>query len=115
MLETIGASTSAQMAGRFNWSPATPGADDNETTDASAAFDELISNANRAMSPEERNAIFREAEALLIDQAIYVPLGHWVQRFVQKPWLKGTRQGPWSGSIPVRFDDAVLIEGRPGS
>jgi ABC-type transport system substrate-binding protein len=59
-----------------------------------------------------RNDAYRSAEQLLLDNAVLIPLGHWVQRYVQKPWLQGTRQGPWSGNIPVRFDRDVVIRGR---
>jgi oligopeptide transport system substrate-binding protein len=109
LLETIGTSTSPAMAGVFNWSTEVEGVDDQVPGDASAEFEELILQANATTDDVERNALFREAEQLLLDNAVYVPLGHWVQRYLQKPWLTGTRQGPWSGSIPVRFDDAVLI------
>jgi hypothetical protein len=44
-----------------------------------------------------------------VRNAVYIPLGHWVQSFVQKPWLTGTRQGPWSGRLPVRFDRNVTV------
>jgi hypothetical protein len=29
--------------------------------------------------------------------------------FVQKPWLQGTRQGPWTGRLPVLFDQNVVV------
>ncbi len=109
LLETIGTSTSTAMAGVFNWSAELEAVDDQAPGDASAEFDELITEANATTDDVERNARFREAEQLLLDNAVYVPLGHWVQRYLQKPWLTGTRQGPWSGSIPVRFDEAVLV------
>jgi ABC-type transport system substrate-binding protein len=109
LLETVGASESPAMAGVFNWSAEIEPVEDQEVGPASTQFDELIAQANSSTEDGERNALHREAEQLLLDNAVYVPLGHWVQRFVQKPWLTGTRQGPWSGSIPVRFDEAVLV------
>jgi ABC-type transport system substrate-binding protein len=109
LLETVGASESPAMAGVFNWSAEIEPAEDQEVGPASTQFDELIAQANSSTDDAERDALYREAEQLLLDNAVYVPLGHWVQRFVQKPWLTGTRQGPWSGSIPVRFDEAVLV------
>ena len=34
---------------------------------------------------------------------------NWVPMFVQKPWLQGTRQGPWTGRLPVLFDQSVVV------
>lgn len=110
VLEHIGASHSPAMAGWFNWSPNLEGVDNQNPGEAAAAFDEAIATANSTTAEEEMNAAFQEAEQLLLDNAVYVPLGHWVQRYVQQPWLEGTRQGPWSGSIPVRLDEAVTFD-----
>jgi ABC-type transport system substrate-binding protein len=111
LLRTIGLSTSPYMAGWFNWSPDLEPVDDQAPGDASAEFDELLAAASSATAPEARNDAYRQAEQLMIDNAVYIPLGHWVQRYVQKLWLTGTRQGAWSGRIPVRFDDQVVIRG----
>jgi ABC-type transport system substrate-binding protein len=112
LLRTIGQSTSPFMAGWFNWSPDLEPLDDQSPGDASAGFDELIATANALTDVAERNDAYRGAEQLMIDNAVYIPLGHWVQRYVQKPWLIGTRQGAWSGRIPVRFDEQVVVRGR---
>jgi hypothetical protein len=29
--------------------------------------------------------------------------------YVQKPWLQGTRQGSWTGRLPVLFDKDVVV------
>jgi hypothetical protein len=34
--------------------------------------------------------------------------------FVQQPWLQGTRQGPWTGRLPVLFDKDVVVLRRDG-
>ena len=97
------------MNGVFNWSADltesgefTPGQD-------AARFDETTRQADVTLDQGQRNALYREAEELMLRNAVYVPLGHWVQEFVQKPWLTGTRQGPWSGRLPVRFDRNVVV------
>jgi ABC-type transport system substrate-binding protein len=113
LLQTAGQSTSPYMSGWFNWSPDLETADDQDPGAASSQFDELVSTANLSTEADARNDAFRQAEQLLLDNAVYVPLGHWVQRFVQKPWLQGTRQGAWSGRIPVRLDADVTVQGRP--
>jgi ABC-type transport system substrate-binding protein len=102
-------------AGWINWEPElepigefTPGAD-------AATFDERVNEAFATLDPDARNAAYADAEALLLKNAVLIPLGYWVQRFVQKPWLQGTRQGPWSGSTPVRIDEAVIVVGQPST
>jgi ABC-type transport system substrate-binding protein len=109
LLQRIGQSSSPAMAGWFNWSPELVGVEDQNPGASSAEFDEAISLANQAVDPDERNAAFRSAEQLLLDDAVYVPIGYWVQRFVQQSWLTGTRQGPWSGSLPIAIDEDVEI------
>lgn len=115
LVETIGSPDSSYMVGWFNWSPQLEGVDDQLPGDAAAEFDELISVANESTDQDARNDAHRQAEQLLLDNVVYVPLGHWVQRYLQKPWLQGTRQGPWSGRIPVRFDADVVVRGRPAN
>lgn len=109
----IAAQESEFNAGWFNWEPGleetgefTPGED-------AATFNELIAEAFATLDQETRNGLYREAEELLLRNAVLIPLGYWVQRFVQKPWLQGTRQGPWSGSTPVRIDENVIVVGGP--
>jgi ABC-type transport system substrate-binding protein len=109
LLQRIGQSSSPAMAGWFNWSPELVGVEEQDPGTTSAEFDEAIALANQAVDPDERNAAFRTAEQLLLDDAVYVPIGYWVQRFVQQPWLTGTRQGPWSGSLPIAIDEDVEI------
>ncbi len=112
LVETIGSPGSPYMVGWFNWSPELEAVDDQSPGDAAAEFEELIAAANESTDQDARNDAHRQAEQLLLDNAVYVPLGHWVQRYLQKPWLQGTRQGPWSGRIPVRFDADVVVIGR---
>lgn len=112
LLETAGLSTSQYMVGWFNWSPQLQADGDRDPGAASAEFDSLVTEAGQELDAQVRNDAYRSAEQLLLDNAVLIPLGHWVQRYVQKPWLQGTRQGPWSGNIPVRFDRDVVIRGR---
>lgn len=107
-------------AGWVNWEPEledtgdyTPGAD-------AAAFDELVTTAQTTLDEAERNAAYIEAEQLLLKNAVLIPLGFWSPAYLQKAWLLGTRQGPWSGSTPVRIDaevtvDAALVNATPAS
>lgn len=100
---------SVHNAGWVNWEPEledsgeyTPGAD-------AATFNELISKASATLDETERNQAYADAEALLLKNAVLIPLGYWQPGWLQKDWLSGTRQGPWSGSTPVRIDAEVSI------
>lgn len=106
----IASQSSAYNEGWFNWEPVledsgdfTPGAD-------AALFDEKVTAARASMDETERNTLYAEAEQLLLKNAVLVPIGFWNPKFLQKEWLVGTRQGPWSGSIPVRIDGEVTID-----
>lgn len=114
ILDTAASPDSAAMQGWFNWSAELEAIGDSDPAAAATRFQELTTEANAAVSPDTRNRAFQQAEQLLLDNAVYIPLGHWVQRFVQKPWLQGTRQGAWSGSLPVRIDAEVVVRGRGG-
>ena len=96
------------MAGVFNWSPdleaigGDPGA-------AAAEFADLVARADVELDAATRNDLYRQAEALALENAVYVPIANWVPMFVQKPWLQGTRQGPWTGRLPILFDQNVVV------
>jgi oligopeptide transport system substrate-binding protein len=96
---------SPYMKGVFNWSPdlqGDPGA-------AAKQFADLVAQADVALDTATRNDLYRQAEQLVLDNAVYVPIANWVPMFVQKPWLQGTRQGPWTGRLPVLFDKDVVV------
>jgi oligopeptide transport system substrate-binding protein len=99
---------SPYMAGVFNWSPdlepigGDPGAD-------AATFAELVAQADVELDAATRNDLYRQAEDLVLQNAVYVPIANWVPMFVQKPWLQGTRQGPWTGRLPILFDQNVVV------
>lgn len=103
---------SQYMDGFFNWNvdledegDLTPGADAQQ-------FLDLTDDADREQDPAARNDLYQQAEALALQNAVYVPIGNWVQQYVQKPWLQGTRQGAWSGRLPILFDQNVTVVGR---
>ena len=108
LTETL-ASNSPYMQGVFNWNAEIePVGDFNPGAD-SKTFDELVAKADIELDADTRNDQYRQAEELAIKNAVYIPLGHWVQMFVQKPWLQGTRQGYWTGRLPVLFDKEVVV------
>ncbi|HEV2529767.1 MAG TPA: peptide ABC transporter substrate-binding protein [Thermomicrobiales bacterium] len=103
---------SPYMTGFYNWNADledagefTPGADAQQ-------FADLVADADREQDPDARNDLYAQAEELALQNAVYVPIGNWVQQFVQKPWLQGTRQGAWTGRLPILFDQDVVVIGR---
>lgn len=109
LLSEVFRTDSPYMAGYFNWNADledtgefTPGVD-------AASFDDLTARADVEQDEAARNDLYREAEELVLRNAVYVPMGNWVQMFVQKPWLVGTKQGPWTGRLPVQFDRDVAV------
>ena len=113
LLSTVGQSTSPYMTGWFNWNPKVETVGELDAGEASAEFDRITQEADQELDVEIRNDKYAEAEKILLDNAVYIPLGYWVQKYIQKPWLQGTRQGPWSGRIPVRIDKDVVVTGKP--
>lgn len=102
-------------AGWINWEPSLEPMGDFTPGEDAATFDDHIAQAFATLDQAARNDLYRQAEELLLKDAVMIPLGYWVQRFVQKPWLRGTRQGPWSGSTPVRIDEHVVVVGEPST
>ncbi|MDQ3513570.1 MAG: peptide ABC transporter substrate-binding protein [Chloroflexota bacterium] len=101
------------MEGYYNWSTDLEAVSEDFDPGADAAsFDEMVGQADIEQDEATRNDLYQQAEALALENAVYVPIGNWLQAFVQKPWLQGTRQGPWTGRLPVLFDADVVVIGR---
>jgi oligopeptide transport system substrate-binding protein len=108
LLSDVFSPESPFMQGVFNWSPdlealgGDPGA-------AAAQFSDLVASANVELDTTTRNDLYAQAEAIALENAVYVPIANWVPMFVQKPWLQGTKQGPWTGRLPILFDQDVVV------
>ncbi len=109
LLVDAGHSLAPSMAGWFNWSSTLEPVGDADPGADSAAFDDLVAKADKEPDQAARNDLFKQAEELLLKNAVYVPLMNWKQNFLQKPWLIGTKQGPWTGRVPVWFDKDVVV------
>lgn len=109
LLTVVGAPTAPAMSGIFNWNPDLEAIGDTDPGAAAASFQDLVDQADEERDEATRNDQYGQAEQLLLDNAVYVPLGYWVQMYVQDPALKGTRQGPWTGRMPVLFDKNVVL------
>ncbi len=109
ILNEVCSPDSQYMRGIFNWDEDLeaiggfdPGADASE-------FESITDDADQDPDEASRNETYRRAEELLLNNAVYIPLGYWIQMYVQKPYVQGTRQGPWTGRLPVIFDADVVV------
>jgi ABC-type transport system substrate-binding protein len=109
LISQVFSSASTYNKGFMNWDDTvaeqgdlTPGADSKE-------FDSLVKKADVEQDQATRNDLYKQAEELVLKNAVCVPLANWVQQYVQKPYVQGTKQGPWTGRIPVWFDKDVVV------
>jgi ABC-type transport system substrate-binding protein len=115
LLSFAGRTDSQYMAGYYNWNADLEGSGDFTPGDDAKQFDELTADADVEQDEDKRDDLYQQAEELLLKNAVYVPLGNWVPMYVQKPSLQGTRQGSWTGRLPVLFDkDVVVIKQEDG-
>ena len=109
ILNEVASPDSQYMRGIFNWSDEIePSGDFDPAADAST-FESITDDADLDPDEASRNETYRQAEELILNNAVYIPLGYWIQMFVQKPYIQGTRQGPWTGRLPVKFDADVVV------
>jgi oligopeptide transport system substrate-binding protein len=109
LLTDVFLSTSNYMEGVFNWNPDLEPSGDYDPGADSQAFDDLVKKADVEKDEATRNDLYKQAEELALKNAVYAPLGNWIQMYVQKPWLQGTKQGPWTGRLPALFDKDVVV------
>lgn len=109
LLSEVFSSSSPYMQGVFNWNPGLEAAGGFDPGADSKSFDDLVRRADLELDEATRNDLYQQAETLVLNNAVYIPLGNWRQMFVQKPELQGTRQGPWTGRIPILFDKDVVV------
>jgi oligopeptide transport system substrate-binding protein len=57
-------------------------------------YDSLIRDAARETDPQQRFAMLREAEALLLDQGPTIPIYHYSTNELVKPYVRGIWQNP---------------------
>ncbi|MDQ2682447.1 MAG: hypothetical protein M3Y37_02865, partial [Chloroflexota bacterium] len=112
LISQVFSSDSPYMRGFFNWDDSAEDQGDFTPGAASREFDTLVRKADVELDQATRNDLYRQAEELVLNNAVCVPLGNWVQQFVQKPYLQGTKQGPWTGRVPVWFDKDVVVLAR---
>ena len=112
ILNEICSQHSPYMEGVFNWNSELEPSGEFDPGAAAQEFESLCDDADLEPDEAVRNSLFQQAEELLLNNAVYVPIGYWIQMYVQKPFLTGTKQGPWTGRLPVWFDSEVVITPR---
>ncbi|HYP59790.1 MAG TPA: peptide ABC transporter substrate-binding protein [Thermomicrobiales bacterium] len=111
LVSQVFSSTSPYNKGFVNWDDTAPDQGDLKPGADSREFDTLVKKADVEQDQATRNDLYKQAEELVLRNAVCVPLANWVQQYVQKAYLQGTKQGPWTGRIPVWFDkDAVVVK-----
>ena len=109
LLSNVFSSSSPYMKGYFNWDDSAAAQGDFKPGEDSRTFDETVKKADIEQDQDTRNELYKQAEELVLKNAVCVPLANWVQQYVQKPYIQGTKQGPWTGRIPVWFDKDVVV------
>jgi oligopeptide transport system substrate-binding protein len=78
------------------------GSDANFAQYSNTHFDDLLSNAARALNPDERYRLLSEAEGVLNEDAAMIPLFYYGSRHLIAPYVRG-----WQGNLvdrhPSRF------------
>ena len=113
ILNEICSPDSQYMRGIFNWNDALEAVGDFDPGADAAEFEDITDTADQEPDEAARNELYQQAETLLLNNAVYIPLGYWIQMYVQKPYLQGTKQGPWTGRLPVWFDAEVVVTSQP--
>ena len=93
LLSDVFASGSPYMKGVFNWNSSLAKSGDFDPGADSKSFDDLVQKADVELDQAKRNDLYKQAEELALKNAVYIPIGNWVQMYVQKPWIQGTKQG----------------------
>ena len=71
------------------------------------AVDALLDEARGALDPEQRLALYQEAEQLILDDAAWIPIYFEVENWLVKPYVKNYRVPPIK--IP-KFQNAYILE-----
>jgi oligopeptide transport system substrate-binding protein len=86
---------------------------DGETYDpaaASAEFDELIEQAEVEQDEEVRNDLYYQAEELMLNNAVYVPMANYRFPSLTKPYVKGLAWGAYFYRLPHPLESDFIIE-----
>ncbi|MCA1668164.1 MAG: peptide ABC transporter substrate-binding protein [Thermomicrobia bacterium] len=98
---------------RFDWGTPVPKASYNGVEYDPAAdaktFDALMDQADVEQDPKKRNDLYRQGEALVLKNAVYVPYGTFRYRAVAKPKVKGLEFGAYFYTFPFPIEEKVVV------
>ncbi len=100
---------SPYMQGYFNWATDLAAKGGFDPAADAKSFTDLVNQAETEMDQGKRNDLYKQAEALVLKNAVYAPIANWTPMFLQKPYLQGTKQGTWTGRFPILFDKDVNV------
>jgi ABC-type oligopeptide transport system substrate-binding subunit len=69
------------------------------------AYDELLERARRATEQEERMDVYRQADRILVEEAVVLPLCYGQQQLLIKPWV---RRYPVAAEHFVFWKDVII-------
>lgn len=104
---------SVYMKDSFDWGLPVPkmsydGVDYDPAADAKTA-DGLLAQADIEQDPQKRNALYIEAEALILKNAVYVPVGNFVIRELVRPKIMGLEWGGLFHTYPRSIEKNVSV------
>jgi oligopeptide transport system substrate-binding protein len=100
---------SPYMKGRFNWSADLPDKGGFTPGKDAKQFDELMAQADVEQDQAKMNDLYRQGEALVLKNAVYVPIANLVPHMLIKPWLQGWKFGWWSSLAPSRIEPSIVV------
>ena len=84
----------------------------NRTGFKSAEYDALIQKAYVEPDTEKRNSIMQEAEALLLEEAVIIPIYFYTRKFLMDTAVQGYIDNPLGY---MRWEDLSLVQAAPAS
>ena len=100
------------MAGWFNWNPDLEESGDYDPGEAAEDFASLTADADVELDEDKRDDLYSQAEELLLQNAVYVPLGTWTRCTSRSPGCKGPGREPGRAAFRSLFDQDVVVVGR---
>lgn len=100
---------SQYMKGVFNWSAEVPPKGGYDPGADAKKFDALMAQADVEQDINKANDLYDQGEALLLKNAVCIPIANLVPMQLLKPWIKGVKIGWWNFTQPYRFEPNVVV------
>jgi ABC-type oligopeptide transport system substrate-binding subunit len=69
------------------------------------SYEQLLAQAEQALDPEQRVDLYRQANHLLVEESVGIPLAYFRSHLLVKPWV---RHYPTSAVQVMSWKDAIL-------